>query len=62
MSKSPYLELIGLIGLPEEMVKKELGSLSAKDSSLEQSSLEDLRELAAEYLQNTFSELKDELG
>lgn len=61
MEKSPYNELIALLNLPKEVVDGELQPLSKKQN-LESAGLEDLRQIAAEYLQNTFAELKDELS
>lgn len=61
MADSTYAELISHLETPKVVVENELGPL-LKGNNLEDLTLENLRELVAEYLQNTFSDLKDDLN
>ena len=62
MAETQYSLLLSELGLPESKVQDELGPLIEKTGkSADQLGLEDLRAIACEFLQDTFSELKDEL-
>lgn len=55
--------VIQATGLPQEPVKKELeGLAAAHGKSLETLTLEELREVMADYLQTVFLELQEDLS
>ena len=62
MGENLLQELARATGLPESLVKKELSSLIAQSGkSIDDTTLEDLREILAEYLQDVLSAAKNEL-
>lgn len=63
MKKSPFRELVQAVGMNETAVRNELQPLLNRKGGLEdEMTLEDLRQIVAEYLQDTFINLKDELS
>lgn len=55
-------ELAKATGLPESIVKEELSKLiSRSGKSIDQTTLDDLREILADYLQDVLSDAKKEL-
>lgn len=55
-------ELAKATGLPESIIKKELSELISKSGkSIDQTTLDDLREILADYLQDVLNDAKKEL-
>ena len=60
MGKELIHTVVEATGLPQDPVHRELKSLlTANGKSMDNLSLEDLREVMAEYLQSVFVELKE---
>lgn len=60
MGKDLLKTVVSATGLPEDPVERELNSLlKASGKSAETMTLEDLREVMAEYLQTVFLEAKE---